>query len=138
MRLASPVLRSMLVGFLSIAFNQSAVAQTSNATLHGTIIDSGGGVLPGVTVKLQSHATGSVREAVTNAAGVYVFNFLAPGEYELTWVIRRQSLDGSSTARLRVPDASRDLRVLESDAGKTFRMTLDPAEVERGQAAIPR
>jgi hypothetical protein len=61
-----------------------AVAQTSNATLHGTITDPGSGVLPGVTVKLQSPATGLVREAVTNAAGVYVFNFLPAGEYVIT------------------------------------------------------
>ena len=29
-----------------------ASGQSSNATLHGTITDQGGGVLPGVTVKL--------------------------------------------------------------------------------------
>ena len=61
-----------------------AVAQTSNATLQGTVFDAGGGVLPGVTVKLQSPATGLLREAVTNDAGVYVFNFLPAGDYEVT------------------------------------------------------
>ena len=39
-------------------FRVPAFAQSSNATLHGTIVDPGGGVLPGVTVKLQSPATG--------------------------------------------------------------------------------
>lgn len=56
-------------------------AQTSSATLHGTVADSGGGVLPGVTVKLQSAATGLQRDVVTNASGVYVFNFLPAGPY---------------------------------------------------------
>lgn len=55
-----------------------ASAQNSNATLHGTITDQGGGVLPGVTVKLKSAATGLARDVVTNAAGGYVFNFLPP------------------------------------------------------------
>ena len=59
-------------------------AQTSNATLHGTVADSGGAVLPGVTVKLQAPATGLTRDVVTNTAGVYVFNFLPAGEYEIT------------------------------------------------------
>ena len=58
-----------------------ADAQSSTATLNGTITDSGGGVLPGVTVKLQSPSTGLQREAVTNASGLYVFNFLPAGEY---------------------------------------------------------
>jgi hypothetical protein len=56
-------------------------AQTSSATLHGTVTDTGGGVLPGVTVKLQSAATGMQRDVVTNAVGVYVFNFLPAGPY---------------------------------------------------------
>ena len=62
----------------------AAEAQTSNATLHGTVADSSGAVLPGVTVKLQAPATGLTRDVVTNAAGVYVFNFLPSGEYEIT------------------------------------------------------
>jgi len=62
----------------------AAEAQTSNATLHGTVADSSGAVLPGVTVKLQAPATGLTRDVVTNAAGVFVFNFLPSGEYEIT------------------------------------------------------
>jgi len=61
-----------------------AASQSSTATLHGTITDSGGGVLPGTVVKLQSPSTGLTREAVTNGAGVYVFNFLPAGEYVVT------------------------------------------------------
>ena len=62
----------------------AAAAQSSNATLHGTVTDSGGGVLPGVTVKLRSAATGLARDVVTNESGGYVFNFLPSGEYEIT------------------------------------------------------
>ena len=62
----------------------AAEAQTSNATLHGTVADSSGAVLPGVTVKLLAPATGLTRDVITNPAGVYVFNFLPSGEYEIT------------------------------------------------------
>src|SRR5688572_32652664 len=84
MRSASPTLRLILALSFTALFPVPTLAQTSNATLSGTIVDTGGGVLPGVTVKLQSPATGLTRDSVTNAAGVYVFNFLPAGEYVVT------------------------------------------------------
>ena len=61
-----------------------AGAQTSSATLQGTVQDASGGVLPGVTVRLQSEATGLQREAVTNSSGLYVLNFLPAGAYAVS------------------------------------------------------
>ncbi len=76
-----------LVTMIGAAFALSfghASAQTSNATLQGSVADSGGGVIPGVTVKLESPSTGLQRDSVTNVAGVYVFNFLPAGSYVIT------------------------------------------------------
>jgi hypothetical protein len=61
-----------------------AIAQTSTATLHGTISDPSGAVLPGVSVKLQSPTTGLERVTVTNTSGLYVFNFLPAGVYDVS------------------------------------------------------
>src|SRR5437867_10053165 len=71
-----------------------AAAQSSTATLQGTVTGGGGGVTPGVTVKLQSPSTGLSRDVVTNTAGVYVFNFLPAGVYIVT-----AELSGFKTAR---------------------------------------
>jgi hypothetical protein len=79
----SAFMRAALVVSVIAALAGAASAQSSTATLQGTITDAGGGVLPGVVVKLQSPATGLVREAVTNGAGVFVFNFLPAGQYEI-------------------------------------------------------
>ena len=84
MRLVPVLLRLVFLISLAAVAPAVALAQASNATLHGTVTDAGGGVIPGVMVKLESPATGLNREAVTNGAGVYVFNFLPAGEYVIT------------------------------------------------------
>lgn len=89
-----PFLRLMFAIAVLPVLAGPALAQTSNATLQGTITDAGGGVVPGVTVKLQAPATGLTRDTVTNAAGVYVFNFLPAGDYTIT-----AELSGFKTVR---------------------------------------
>jgi Carboxypeptidase regulatory-like domain/TonB dependent receptor len=79
---SSSIIRALGIAATSLLLGAPPLpAQTSSATLHGTVTDTGGGVLPGVTVKLQSAATGLQRDVVTNAVGVYVFNFLPAGPY---------------------------------------------------------
>ena len=83
---------ALVIGLFGFA--DRTFAQTSNATLQGTVTDASGAVLPGVVVKLESPATGLAREIVTNAAGVYVFNFLPAGSY-----VVNAELSGFKTAR---------------------------------------
>jgi hypothetical protein len=73
---------TVLVG--TFVRGNAAAAQTANATLQGTVTDASSAVLPGVMVKLQSAATGLSRDLITNAAGVYVFNFLPAGIYTVS------------------------------------------------------
>ena len=84
----------LALAFGVVGFRTDAAAQTSNATLQGIISDTSGAVLPGVTVKLESPATGLARDIVTNTAGVYVFNFLPAGTYVVS-----AELSGFKTAR---------------------------------------
>jgi hypothetical protein len=94
MRYSSPLGRLVMLMVVSLGCWTTAAAQTSNATLHGRLTDASGGVLPGVTVKLVSPATGLNRDQVTNAAGVYVFNFLPAGKYVIS-----AELSGFKTVR---------------------------------------
>src|SRR6266849_861769 len=48
-----------------------AMGYAQEAVLSGTVTDSTGGVLPGVTVQAQHEATGNTFEAVTDARGSY-------------------------------------------------------------------
>jgi hypothetical protein len=57
--------------FLGAVLALPAMAFAQDAVLSGTITDSTGAVLPGVTVTAVNEATGNNYETVTDAAGVY-------------------------------------------------------------------
>ena len=54
-------------------------AQSSNATLGGTVADAAGALIPGVTVSAHNVGTGIVNETVTNETGTYQFSNLQTG-----------------------------------------------------------
>src|SRR4029453_17458373 len=61
----------------------SALAQTTGATLQGTIADGQGGVLPGATIVIRNTDTGWTRDVVSDARGWYRVAALPPGPYEV-------------------------------------------------------
>jgi hypothetical protein len=62
----------------------SVRAQSTGGTILGVITDTGGGVLPGVTVTTRNAETGFTRTTVTEADGQYQVLALPPGRYDLT------------------------------------------------------
>ena len=59
-------------------------AQTTNATLVGTVTDAQGAVVPGAKVTAKSSATGIERTVQTDASGDYRIYPLQPGAYDVT------------------------------------------------------
>jgi hypothetical protein len=60
-----------------------AFAQTSNATLGGTVADRNDGLLPGVAISAVNVQTGVTSRTASNRAGVYYFASLQPGTYRI-------------------------------------------------------
>src|SRR5262245_64837010 len=58
-------------------------AQTTSASVSGSVQDSQGGVLPGVTVTLTSRTQGNVLTAVSDEGGRFVFPIVRPDTYQL-------------------------------------------------------
>src|SRR5438445_13820941 len=58
-------------------------AQGFQGTLHATLEDPQGHVLPGVTVKITNEATGESRMQASTSAGTVVFPNLLVGQYSL-------------------------------------------------------
>jgi hypothetical protein len=60
------------------------VAQSETATLRGTVADTKGNALPGITIVItDSDAGTAVREVATGPGGRYEVSYLRPGSYEL-------------------------------------------------------
>ncbi len=59
-------------------------AQTTNATLGGTVTDATRALIPGVTVTATNTQTGIVTTSVTNETGAYQFASLQTGIYKVT------------------------------------------------------
>ena len=75
-----------LSAFLALtlgAIPGAVAAQSTLATVFGTVADEQRGVLPGVTVTLRHLDTGELRTATTDARGSFRVIGLAPGRYEL-------------------------------------------------------
>ena len=58
-------------------------AQTSRGTVNGIVTDASGATLPNATVKLTNKDTNQGRSTVTNDSGLYRFDAVDPGTYEV-------------------------------------------------------
>ena len=81
---AGSAISALIVVALLLVTSALASAQVTTADLVGTIKDSSGAVVPGVTVALTNEATGVSRSATTGDGGTYIFTSLQPGRYRLT------------------------------------------------------
>jgi hypothetical protein len=96
-----------------------ALAQsgTTRTALSGTVLDSGGGALPGVSVEVKHTRTGVVTTTVTNATGVFDVPALDAGHYTIT-----MSLSGFKTVVLT------DVELL-SGTPRAIKVTLEIGQI---------
>ncbi len=76
------VVRLAIAGLL-LSAGPSASAQTTSASVSGSVRDAQGGMLPGATVTLTSRTQSNTLTAVTDAEGRFVFPIVRPDTYSL-------------------------------------------------------
>jgi hypothetical protein len=74
---------ALLLPAVLLASAAPALAQAASASISGTITDSQGGVLPGVTITVQNADSGTIRTSVTEADGKFRVAGLNPGRYNI-------------------------------------------------------
>jgi Carboxypeptidase regulatory-like domain len=90
-----------------------AYAQGGNQSLSGTVVDSGGGVIPGAAVVVKNNATGETFDSTSNESGVFSIPAISVGTYTVT-----VTLQGFKTAVLN------DVRVVTGTAA-SVKATLE-------------
>jgi len=90
-----------VLGLAMLTLSGLASGQTIvTGDLTGTVTDPSGAVVSGAAVTLASVDSGSTQTATTNAAGVYRFSLLKPGDY-----LMKVSQSGFKSVSIRVPVA---------------------------------
>ena len=113
----------------------TAKAQSSTATLSGTVMDEAGAVIPGVRLTLLNLSTALQRHAMTDTEGSYVVPLLPPGRYNLT-----AQRDGFTTVEVRnvVLNTGTQLalriKLKVGEIGESVTVIEDPASFQESAA----
>jgi len=105
------------VMFCVLLCGGSLLRQSSRGSLSGTVSDPSGATVAGAAVELRSQETGVPRSTLSNDAGLYRFDAVDPGTYELNvkaggfrsfaskGLLMQAGVAGTMDARLEVGDA---------------------------------
>ncbi|MFN7919312.1 MAG: carboxypeptidase-like regulatory domain-containing protein [Bryobacteraceae bacterium] len=125
---------------LFLACTVAAFAQSSTASVAGTIADSSGQVVPGAEVTLVSDRTGEDRQTMSNDIGDFVFPALTPGAYTLKVnakgfrPIERKNVNVTASARLSLGTLQVEVgTVTESIVVQAQGATVQTGNAEHGQ-----
>jgi hypothetical protein len=77
------LLSALALAVMATVSPSTAAAQTLYGSLTGTIADSSGGAVPGVTVTIRDENTGLELSGVTDAEGTYTIRIITGGTYSM-------------------------------------------------------
>ena len=123
----------LVVGLFSI----QSMAQEFRATLQGTVTDPSKAALVEAAVTLKNTGTGVERGAKTDNAGHYIFQFLAPGNYELSVKAAGFKTEVRGGIGLSLGDNTRvDVELAIGQATETVQVMGDVATVQAESSSL--
>ena len=81
--MTSTLKKGLCITVVSLLISGLLIAQSERGTIRGTVTDSSGSVMPGVTVKAVNVNTGIETATVTTDAGLYNIPQVPPGNYRV-------------------------------------------------------
>jgi hypothetical protein len=137
-KFASGLIKGAVLALL-LAIPLTGFAQTTSATIVGTISDPSGSIVPGAQVTARNPDTGLTRTVTTNEAGTYRFEFLPVGNYVIE--VTANGLRKASRAGivLEVNDTARvDISLTVGQVTETVTVTEAPPSVNTSTPEIGR
>jgi hypothetical protein len=118
----------------------TALAWTAHAQQTGSIsgkaVDTGGGVLPGVTVEARSDVLPGPRETITGAGGEYQLPALPPGNYTVTFTLSgMQPVTRKAQVQL-AQDTVTDAELGVQGVAESVTVTASASLIDRESASI--
>src|SRR3982751_4010522 len=126
----------LLLPCLLILATGPALAQSTFATLTGTITDISGAVLPGVTVTVTNTRTQSTRSVVTDKVGNYLLPNLDAGEYRVGAVLGGFAEQTRTTELLARQTVRMDLQLALAGAKEQVEVVGTSPVIETERATI--
>ena len=127
-----------LVALMLCATTAGGGRAGSARTVTGTVTDSTGGVLPGVTVVVKNTETGVQQDVVTDGNGRYQVIYLNPGTYVVTAELSGFKKFVSANTRVGISDVIRVDAMLSAGAvQETVQVTAEsPSSTPARSAAL--
>jgi len=128
---------ALLLPAVLLASTAPAMAQAASASVSGTITDSQGGVLPGVTLTITNAESGTVRTSVTEADGKFRVGGLNPGRYNITTDLPGFQMVEVKDVTLQVgQDYSRDFQLALSTLQESVTVTGEAPIIEASKSSV--
>ena len=132
----TPLLYFFLIGCLAAASPVIAQTQITTGVIQGTVVDSSGGVLPGVDVAINNLQTNLSQNQMTDSGGRFAFRQLPPGRYNATFRLSGFSTVEQHDLELTVGQTvNLNLRLAVGNVTETVTVTGTPV-VETTRAAV--
>ena len=133
-RLIGPAV--LLLGLGLVLHPDTANAQF-RAAIQGTVTDTSGGAVPGVTVVVANTETGVQTETVTNEAGFYRVSGLAPGMYKVTVTLQGFKENVTDNVRVSAEETQGlDVQLQPGGLEETVTVTSEPPVISTQNAEI--
>lgn len=121
-----PLILAMLAVLMAPVF---VFAQQQTGSISGVVVDNGGKIVAGATVRITSNVMPAARSTVTSDIGLYSFLQLLPGTYEVT--VEKSGV--GKTTRSVVVSVARDTQldvILGSQMSESVTVTAKSPEVD--------
>jgi outer membrane receptor protein involved in Fe transport len=134
MNVGRAVVLVLMLGCLSAP---ALLAQTSYATINGTVRDPSGAVVPGAQVTLANADTGVKVTRETNASGFYVFVNVPPGNYTLSVQAQGFSTAETPVFPVRVNDTqTHDVTLTVGAVAETVEVRAEAALLQQSTSEL--